>query len=205
MLALDLRAPGRVFVRLTAEAAAARADARAPKKKDARHELPPAPAAHAPDPGPQERGSLGARRRRVEDGVPDRAAGADGAVGALRGRTHRCKILGIGHQRSNGVKGGAIVDLDAAEHAIRLAIDAAERMAGVEVESVIVNMSGAGSARNGSAPRSALRGKAVSEHDVHRALEAASAASAQPARTVLHGLPTAFSLDASATSATRGG
>ena len=61
---------------------------------------------------------------------------------ALRGRTHRCKVLGIGHQRSRGVKGGAIVDLDAAEHAIRLAIDAAERMAGVEVDSVIVNMTG---------------------------------------------------------------
>ena len=33
---------------------------------------------------------------------------------ALRGRTHRCKVLGIGHQRSNGVKGGAVVDLQAA-------------------------------------------------------------------------------------------
>ncbi len=57
-------------------------------------------------------------------------------------RTHRCKVLGIGHQRSRGVKAGAIVDLDAAENAIRLAIDAAERMAGVEVDSVVVNMSG---------------------------------------------------------------
>ena len=61
---------------------------------------------------------------------------------SLRGRTHRCKVLGIGHQRSRGVKAGAIVDLDAAESAIRLAVDAAERMAGVEVDSVIVNMSG---------------------------------------------------------------
>ena len=60
----------------------------------------------------------------------------------LRGRSHRCQVLGLGHQRSRGVKGGAIVDLDAAESAIRLAVDAAERMAGVEVESVVVNMSG---------------------------------------------------------------
>ena len=61
---------------------------------------------------------------------------------ALRGRTHRCKVLGIGHQRSSGVKGGVVVDLQSAEHAARLAIDAAERMAGVEVGGVIVNMSG---------------------------------------------------------------
>ncbi len=60
----------------------------------------------------------------------------------LRGRTHRAKVLGVGHQRSRGVKAGAIVDLEQAESAIRLAIDAAERMAGVEVQSVIVNMSG---------------------------------------------------------------
>ena len=37
----------------------------------------------------------------------------------LRGRTHRCKVMGLGQQRSRGVKGGAIVDLDAAESAIR--------------------------------------------------------------------------------------
>ena len=116
--------------------------------------------------------------------------------GALRARTHRCKVLGIGHQRSNGVKGGAIVDLQAAEHAARLAIDAAERMAGVEVGGVIVNMSGGLLASQRFNAKTALRGKTVSEHDVHRVLEAASAANARPGRAVLHALPTGFSLDA---------
>ena len=45
----------------------------------------------------------------------------------LRGRTHKAQIIGIGHQRSRGLKGGAIVDLEAAEQSIRLAVDAAER------------------------------------------------------------------------------
>src|SRR5208337_3687654 len=101
-----------------------------------------------------------------------------------------------GHQRSNGVKGGAIVDLQAAEHAARLAIDAAERMAGVEVGGVIVNMSGGLLASQRFNAKVTLRGKSVSEHDVHRALEAASAANAHNGRAVLHALPTAFSLDA---------
>ena len=48
----------------------------------------------------------------------------------LRGRTHRCRILGIGHQRSRGIKGGAIVDMDAAEGAIRFAVDAADCASG---------------------------------------------------------------------------
>ena len=94
---------------------------------------------------------------------------------ALRGRTHRCKVLGIGHQRSSGVKGGAVVDLQAAEHAVRLAVDAAERMAGVEVGGVIVNMSGGLLASQRFGAKAALRGKTVSEHDIHRVLEAASA------------------------------
>ena len=60
---------------------------------------------------------------------------------ALRGRTHAIEVLGIGHQRSRGIKSGVVVNLDAAEQAIRLAVDAAERMAGVTVDSLIVNVS----------------------------------------------------------------
>jgi cell division protein FtsA len=66
----------------------------------------------------------------------------------LRGRTHRCRILGIGHQKSRGIKNGAVVDMEAAEGAIRLAVDAAERMAGVQVQSVIVNNTGGRLASN---------------------------------------------------------
>jgi len=60
----------------------------------------------------------------------------------LRGRTHRARILGIGHQRSRGIKGGVVIDMDETEAAVRLAVDAAERMAGVQVESVIVANAG---------------------------------------------------------------
>ena len=115
---------------------------------------------------------------------------------SLPGRTHRCKVLGIGHQRSSGVKAGAVVDLAAAENAVRLAIDAAERMAGVEVGGVIVNMSGGLLASQRFTAKAALRGKSVSEQDVHRVLEAASAASATPGRTILHALATGYWLDA---------
>ena len=46
----------------------------------------------------------------------------------LRGRTHQIQVMGIGHQKSRGVKSGVIVDLALAEQAIRLAVDAAERL-----------------------------------------------------------------------------
>lgn len=113
---------------------------------------------------------------------------------ALRGRTHRCRVLGIGHQRSAGLKGGVVVDLEAAEGAIRRAVDAAERMAGVQVESVIVNITGG---RIGSQHYQAaikIGDRAVAESDVHRVLEACAARTEEQGRAVLHSLPTGFSM-----------
>ncbi len=71
-------------------------------------------------------------------------------IGAVEGRRRRAvdetapqiRIIGAGHCRSGGITGGAIVDLDDAERAIRTAIDQAERMADRTISEVFVNMSG---------------------------------------------------------------
>ena len=113
----------------------------------------------------------------------------------LKGRTHRVRVLGLGQQRSRGVKGGAIVDLEAAEGAIRLAVDAAERMAGFECDHVVVNMSGGRLGARVARAGLALSGQAVRDLDVARALEAAAQAAAAPGRVGLHLLPRSFALD----------
>ncbi len=112
----------------------------------------------------------------------------------LRGRTHRCRVLGIGHQRSAGMKGGVIVDLEEAEGAIRRAVDAAERMAGVQVESVIVNVTGGRISSQLYNAQVGVSGRGVAEADIHRVLEACAARTQQQGRAVLHSLPTGFSL-----------
>ena len=114
----------------------------------------------------------------------------------LRGRTHLARIIGIGHQRSQGVKGGAIVDLEAAETAIRQAVHAAERMAKVEIQSVIVNITGGRLLSQHFEAQIPVRNGPVSAGDLHRVLENASNHSLRPGRAVLHALPTGFSLDA---------
>ena len=90
----------------------------------------------------------------------------------LRGRTHVARIIGIGHQRSLGVKGGAIIDLENAERAIRAAVDAAERMAKVEVQSVIVNLTGGRIGSQHYAASVDLRSGSVSDSDVKRSASA---------------------------------
>ena len=108
----------------------------------------------------------------------------------MRGRTHIARVLGIGHQRSLGLKGGVIVDLEMAERSIRQAVDAAERMAKVEVQSVIVNLTGGRIASEKYAANVAVRGGAVTNGDIERVLAAATEHSLTPGRAVLHALPT---------------
>lgn len=117
---------------------------------------------------------------------------------AAEGRTHRIKIIGIGRQPSRGVKGGRIVDMEAAEGAIRIAVDAAERMAGVRAEGVILNLTGG---RLGSLRLSgvaALGGRPARAEDVAYALDEAAIACAREGRATLHSLPTGYTLDGAA-------
>ncbi len=60
------------------------------------------------------------------------------ATGDDRGRT---RLLGIGHQRSRGIKAGMVIDPDAAEQSVRAAVGQAERMAGVTMEQISLAVS----------------------------------------------------------------
>ena len=51
-------------------------------------------------------------------------------------------VLGIGHHESKGMKSGRIVDMEAAQRAVGLAVQAAENMAGETIHTVAVNISG---------------------------------------------------------------
>lgn len=117
----------------------------------------------------------------------------DGAK-VLSGRSHKLEVLGFGVQRSRGVKAGVIVDLIAAEQAIRLAVDAAERMAGLVVDSVIVNVSCRSMASHHVRAQVPLDG-AVDMRDLRRVLAAGSAEAFALERPVLHSVPVSFSID----------
>lgn len=113
----------------------------------------------------------------------------------LPGRTHNIEIIGIGHQRSRGVKSGVIADLDAAESVVRLAVDAAERMAGLTVDSLIVNVSAGRLSSDVYTATIDLGGQEVEAADLKKVLVAASQQSLRQDRAILHSLPTGFSLD----------
>jgi cell division protein FtsA len=113
----------------------------------------------------------------------------------LPGRSHRIEILGIGHQRAVGIKAGSVVDMEAAERSIRLAVDAAERMAEARIESVIVNFSAGRLGSEAYAASVPTKENPVTEADIQRVLRSSSMYSVRPGRAVLHSLPTGFSLE----------
>ncbi len=113
----------------------------------------------------------------------------------LPGRSHTIEVLGYGYQRSRGIKSGVVVDLDHAEQAVRLAVDSAERMAGVTVESLIVNLTcGRLQSEIFSAGVKVAR-ETVSDGDIQRVLGAGSMHSLEDGRAVVHALPVSYSLD----------
>ncbi len=120
-----------------------------------------------------------------------------GPQDVLRRRSHGVRLLAFAHTAASGMKAGSVVDLVEAEETVRQAIDTAESMAGVQLESVVVSMSGG---RVGSERFVATidLGGAVTESDIGRVLAAASRHSVRDGRAVLHSLPIGYTVDAAA-------
>lgn len=113
----------------------------------------------------------------------------------LRRRSHLVEVIGIGHTEARGMKAGTVVDLAAAEEAVRHAVDLAEHMAKVELESVVVSVS---AGRLGSELYEAtvdLTGGSVGDSDIGRVLTAGSRHSVRDGRAVLHCLPIGYAVD----------
>jgi cell division protein FtsA len=113
----------------------------------------------------------------------------------LTRRSHAIEVIGFGHTVARGMKAGSVVNLAQAEDAIRQAVDSAERMASVEIESVVLSLSAGRLASELFAADIKIVGSAVSEGDIARVLAAGSHHSLRDGRAVLHSLPVGYSID----------
>ncbi|MGB6661466.1 MAG: cell division protein FtsA, partial [Xanthobacteraceae bacterium] len=113
----------------------------------------------------------------------------------LTRRSHGIEIVGFGHTVARGMKAGAVVNLGQAEEAIRQAVDAAERMAGVEIESVVLSLSAGRMASELFAAEIEIVGSTISDHDIARVLAAGSRHSLRDGRAILHSLPVGYAID----------
>jgi len=105
------------------------------------------------------------------------------------------RILGVGIEKSNGIRKGIIVDLDAASHAITRSVERAEQSSGIEIASALVSMAGAHVSSINSRGVVAISGEVVNEYDITRALESARAVAIPHNREVIHIVQRGFSID----------
>lgn len=112
-----------------------------------------------------------------------------------KGESVQFEVLGFDHTRAEGLKAGMITHLDTAEHCIRSAVDAAERMAGVTVEEVHVSVT-CGRLKSESFSASvAVPSGTVRDDDILRLLAGGRQYAGRDKRSVLHALPTSYRLD----------
>jgi len=107
------------------------------------------------------------------------------------------KFSALGAAESKGWRKGQIVNLDLAVSSVRRAIEEAETIVGVPVESAVIGV--AGSHVRGVNSRGGItvgaRARDIQREDVRRAIEAARGVTLPEDREVLHVLPQEFSLD----------
>ncbi|HKM87623.1 MAG TPA: cell division protein FtsA, partial [Xanthobacteraceae bacterium] len=92
----------------------------------------------------------------------------------LTRRSHAIEVVGFGHTGARGMKAGGVINLAQAEEAIRQAVDSAERMASVEIESVVLSISSGRLAGELFAADVEIVGSGVAEGDIARVLAAGS-------------------------------
>jgi cell division protein FtsA len=105
------------------------------------------------------------------------------------------QVLGIGHQISRGVRGGAIVDLEAAGASVVNAVHAAEQMAGETIERVVVNLSGGFSASRIIKAEIGVAGHEIGDAELQRVLDQGYLLREPGDRQIIHSVPVGFSID----------
>ncbi|SDI77339.1 cell division protein FtsA [Alloyangia pacifica] len=120
--------------------------------------------------------------------------GADSGVGSLAGQAG-FRVIGAATTRSRGVRFGEIAAMSETERAIRTAVQAAQKMAGIRVDHVIACFSGAEPRSYGLDGKVSIDGAMVTEQDVARVLSACDVPDVGHGREVLHAQPVNFALD----------
>lgn len=104
-------------------------------------------------------------------------------------------VEGVGDHASNGLRKGVIVNVEATVEAIRHAVEEAERMAGCDILSVYASIAGGHIHGINSHGMASLKNRSVTEKDIERAIEGATAVPLPQDREVMHVIPQEYRVD----------
>lgn len=109
----------------------------------------------------------------------------------------RLEVVGIGRADSRGVRKGVVVNLEATTDAVRRAIEEAELMSGVQIDSAYVGIAGAQVKGHNSRGVIAVsrRNREIGRADVDRVIEQARSIALAADREIIDVIPQEFTVD----------
>jgi len=135
-------------------------------------------------------------RRDLAVGIDVGTSKVAAIVGEVR-RDGTCDIIGFGVTPSAGMRKGVVVDIEGVSRAIAEAAEKAGRMAGVEIKSAYVSISGShlSSVNNRGVVAVARDDREITAEDVDRVLDAARVLNIPADREIVHVVPREFVVD----------
>lgn len=104
-------------------------------------------------------------------------------------------ILGVGNVPCRGLRKGVVSNIEWTMRSIKEAVDAAQTMAGVEIQTVYAGVAGSHVRNQVSDGVAAISGREVTPEDLERVLEGARAIPVDADRMILHALPREYLVD----------
>ncbi|RLB07719.1 MAG: cell division protein FtsA [Deltaproteobacteria bacterium] len=104
-------------------------------------------------------------------------------------------VIGIGTHPSHGLRKGVVVNIESTVQSIRKAVEEAELMAGCEITSVYTGIAGGHIRGVNSHGIVAVKSREVTEGDIRRVIDAATAIPVPMDREVIHILPQEYIVD----------
>ncbi|HLI18715.1 MAG TPA: cell division protein FtsA, partial [Rhodanobacteraceae bacterium] len=105
------------------------------------------------------------------------------------------EVIGFGSHTSRGMKKGVVVEIESNVNSIQRAVEEAEQMAGCDIRSVCVSVSGSHLETHNSRGAAAIRDREVAIGDLEQVLESASAVAIPADRKVLYKEPQEYRID----------
>ena len=105
------------------------------------------------------------------------------------------RVTGIGHHLSRGLRAGAVIDMEAAEEAIRGAVDHAERMADETIHEVYLSFSAGAPASHSVEVEVALNGHEIGDGDLRRVLGEGRLRCESGEREIVHTIAVGYTID----------
>lgn len=107
------------------------------------------------------------------------------------------EIIGEGLEPSKGLQKGVVTDIESTVQAIRAAVDKAQRVAGAQISSVFVGVTGEHIASLNSRGIVAITHaqRVVRQEDVDRAIDSSRVIVLPPEREIIHAIPRGYAID----------